>query len=237
MDRVAIFGDSFVDPYYNKELDQDSGYSWVHLLADKYITHNAGASGTGPDYSFTRLRHWRNPQVEQGLTQDTSLIFVCSDPCRMDLSCWEDPREAVEIFDIAQGHTEHKSSMFAKQALQWMITDEWLINQSLLYYLALNSLSEHFKRVLFWPVGNTVHYKMFNQLPSADNFYFVDQGLNDITIQDCGESIYGQGLDTRINHLQKANHDIMYNSLVQWIEHGTPVDTSKFIFAGPLLRS
>ena len=124
--------------------------------------------------------------------------------------------------------------MLSKQALQCMITDEWLINQSLLYYLALNSLSEHFKRVLFWPVGNTMHYKMFNQLPSADNFYFVDQGLNDITIQDCGESIYGQGLDTRINHLQKANHDIMYNSLVQWIEHGTPVDTSKFIFAGPL---
>ena len=234
MDRVAIFGDSFVDPDYNLVLDQDRGYSWVHLLAERYNTYNAGVSGTGPDYSFTQLRHWRNPQVEQGLTQDTSLIFVCSDPCRLDLSCWKDPRDAVQIFDIAEGRTKHKTSLFAKQALQWMMTDEWLINQSLLYYLTLNSISEHFKRVLFWPIGAAAHYNCFTKLPCADNFYFVDTPLNEISVRDCGESIYGQGLDNRINHLQKPNHDIMYDMLVQWIENGTSIDASKFKYAGPL---
>lgn len=232
MDRVAIFGDSFADPLCNGR--QPKGFTWPVELDKNYHVLNEAKSGSGPMYSLKKLHYWLQPQVHSlKHCYDTCLIFICSDPCRLDLSCYKDPGEAVHIYDHAQNTRRHVSNLFAKQAVQWYMDIDWQINQSCMYYSLINEYAQYFKRVLFWPIGGS---KFFDLIPMSqnDNFYFVKESLNDITIRDSGESVYGQGIDLRPNHLQEPNHRIMYDQITDWIHNGTDIDTSKFIYAGPL---
>lgn len=237
MDRVAIFGDSFASPKWNtfdttwKEYE---GFTWLSELNKNYDVFNQAVAGSGPMYSLKMLHRWLQPQITTlKHCYDTSLIFICSDPCRLDLSCYKDPGEAVHIFDHAEGSRRHVSNLFAKQAIQWYMDVDWQINQSCMYYSIVNEYAQYFKRVLFWPIGGE---KFFNLIPMShrDNFHFVHEGLNDITIRDCGKSVYGQGADWRPNHLQEPNHRVMYEQITNWIEHDKPIDTSKFKYVGPL---
>ena len=236
MDRVLILGDSFADPKWStstgfKVPDQ---FTWVKELDKNYQVINEAKAGSGPMYSLKKLHMWLQPQVHSlKHCYDTCLIFICSDVCRLDLSCYKDPGEAVHIFEHAQGSRRHVSNLFAKQAIQWYMDIDWQINQSCMYYSLINEYAQYFKRVLFWSISDEKFFKLI-PMSHRDNFFFVSEGLNEITIRDCGESVYGQGVDLRPNHLQEPNHRIMYEQMVDWIENGTPIDTSKFIFAGPL---
>ena len=235
MADIAIFGDSFVDPYWMTRdgYSKPTTFTWLNELDKDHYVYNCGKAGTGPDYSITELIKWAKPMVEHKESKNYSVIFVCSDPCRLNLSCYKDPMEAVEIFDIAEGRRRHKSMLFAKQAIQWMMTDAWQFNQALLYYSLVNMYAPHFKRVLFWTVGNEYIYNN-TPLTANDNMQHVSVGLNRLSIRDCGQSIYGQGVDERVNHFQESNHCVMYEQISNWINNGTDIDTSKFLFAGPL---
>ena len=235
MDRVAIFGDSFADPEWSTPDDgweEPEGFTWVKQISYKYHTLNLAKAGTGPEYSLKQLRRWLEYQIkEHKHCYETSLIFICSDVCRLDLSCYDSPRQAVEIYNYAAGDRRHVSQHFAKKSIEWYMDIDWQIQQSCMYYSIINSYAQYFKRVLFWPIGNT---KFFDLIPIShrDNFQFVHEGLNDITIRDCGTTT--DFFDPRPNHLQEVNHKIMYNQLLDWIELDKPIDTSKFIYAGSL---
>ena len=238
MDKVAIFGDSFASPDWMVEHGdvwaEVEDFTWLKELNENYDVYNQAVAGSGPMYSLKKLRHWLHPQINDlKHCYDTSLIFICSDVCRLDLSCYKAPGEAVHIFDHADGSRRHVSNSFAKHAVQWYMDIDWQINQSCMYYSILNNYAQYFKRVLFWPIGGAKFFELI-PLSQNDNFYFVSEELNNLTIRDCGESMYGQGADWRPNHFQEPNHRVMYKQLSNWIENDTPVDTSKFIYAGPL---
>lgn len=238
MDKVLILGDSFAAPEWITQYDADwheyNGFTWVKELEKNYDVLNYAIAGSGPMYSLKKLHMWLDPQANAIKDcYDTTLIFICSDPCRLDLSCYKNPGEAVHIYDHAEGSRRHVSNLFAKQAVQWYMDIDWQIAQSCMYYSIVNEYAQYFKRVLFWPIGGS---KFFDLIPMSqnDNFYFVKESLNDITIRDCGESLVDHGVDWRPNHLQEPNHRIMYKQLTNWIENDTPIDTSKFIYVGPL---
>ena len=235
MNKVAIFGDSFADPMWSTStgFKVPDTFTWVKELTKNYDVFNEAIAGSGPMYSIKRLHHWLQPQITTlKHCYDTSLIFICSDPCRLDLSCYKNPGEAVHIFDHAEGRRRHVSNLFAKQAIQWYMDIDWQINQSCMYYSLINEYAQYFKRVLFWSISDDNFFKLIPMSP-RDNFYFVKEGLNDISIRDCGKSIYGQGVDWRPNHLQVPNHRVMYEQITDWIEYDKPVDTSKFKYVGP----
>tara|TARA_B100001287_G_C22609604_1_gene494433 strand:+ start:221 stop:934 length:714 start_codon:yes stop_codon:yes gene_type:complete len=234
MADVAIFGDSYVDPVRYEHQHQYT--SWVNKLSTKYKVHNEAVSGTGPEYSLRKFLEYTRDFILAGDSKDMSIIFVCSDPCRLDLSCYKHSREAVEIFDIAEGKRRHKSTVFAKQAIQWMMSSEWQVNQHVMVRSTLSQLAPHFKNILYWSILSWRPYDEI--LFTPDNMCFPKESLIDISIRDCGENLALKDLpvfiDHRINHLQETNHEIMFEQVTNWIDNDTPIDTSKFIYAGSL---
>ena len=237
MDKVLILGDSFAAPEWmtiDEGWKKYKGFTWIDELNKNYDVLNYAVAGSGPMYSLKKLHSWLDPQVHEVKDcYDTTLIFICSDPCRLDLSCYKNPGEAVHIYDHAQNTRRHVSNLFAKQAIQWYMDVDWQIAQSCMYYSIVNEYAQYFKKVLFWPIGGT---RFFELVPMShrDNFYFVNEGLNEITRRDCGESLVGHGIDNRPNHLQEPNHRVMYEQITNWIENDTPIDTSLFRYVGPL---
>ena len=88
MDRVAIFGDSFAAPKWNTfdtTWKEYKGFTWLNELNKNYDVFNQAVAGSGPMYSLKMLHRWLQPQITTlKHCYDTSLIFICSDPCRLD---------------------------------------------------------------------------------------------------------------------------------------------------------
>ena len=229
MNNVLILGDSFADPVWPDHTkanvhttDRAVDFAWPTRLAVQHNVTNLAAQGSGPDYSLTRLREW----VRDHSTEDvanTDLIFVCSSPERLDLNCYRHPREQVHILDIAKGDIRHKAKMFAKWAIEWYFTDDWTMNRDLMYYSTAAMFASQFRSVLYWPLSNNQLRQWRVQHPH--NFSMPTEALVLLSAKD--DASYNGGADTRPNHFQERNHNIIFEQLNNWLKHGTALDTSQ----------
>ena len=229
MNNVLILGDSFADPVWPDHTkanvhttDRAIDFAWPTRLAVQHNVTNLAAQGSGPDYSLTRLREW----VRDHSTEDvanTDLIFVCSSPERLDLNCYRHPREQVHILDIAKGDIRHKAKMFAKWAIEWYFTDDWTMNRDLMYYSTAAMFASQFRSVLYWPLSNNQLRQWRVQHPH--NFSMPTEALVLLSAKD--DASYNGGADTRPNHFQERNHNIIFEQLNNWLKHGTALDTSQ----------
>ncbi len=229
MNNVLILGDSFADPVWPDHTkpnvhttDRAIDFAWPTRLAVQHNVTNLAAQGSGPDYSLTRLREW----VRDHSTEDvanTDLIFVCSSPERLDLNCYRHPREQVHILDIAKGDIRHKAKMFAKWAIEWYFTDDWTMNRDLMYYSTAALFASQFRSVLYWPLSNNQLRQWRVQHPH--NFSMPTEALVPLSAKD--DASYDGGADTRPNHFNQRNHNIIFEQLNNWLKHGTALDTSQ----------
>ena len=72
--------------------------------------------------------------------------------------------------------------------------------------------------MLVWPIFQVIDLPVTGN----NNFYYVNKSLASY------EKSHGYKMDTRNNHLSPVNHEIMLSQLINWIDHNTPIDTSKF---------
>jgi len=214
MNKVAVFGDSFADPQWpdnNGKTSWDT--AWPQLLKQHNTVDNLAASGTGPDWSLSKLTDY----ILHNNTKHTDLIFISSSIERLDLNCYKHPSEQVHLGRIASGEIRHKSQLFARNAVDWYMTDSWQLNRQIMYLGAVSVLAHHFRRVLYWPALTLLTDTL--QLCSS-NIVIPDVGLMQLSKLD-DPSYNGQGLDTRVNHFHPHNHEYIYQQILQWQTHGT----------------
>ena len=224
-----MIGDSFAAPtwpdhtkYNTHTKDRVIDFAWPTRLAAQHNVTNFALQGSGPDYSLTRLREWvRDHSAEE--VAGTDLIFVCSAPERLDLNCYKHPYEQVHIYDIAKGDIRHKAKMFAKWAIEWYFTLDWAMNRELMYYSTAVLFASQFKSVLYWPLtGNQLRQW---RVQHPHNFSMPTDPLVPLSAKD--DASYDGGADTRPNHFNERNHNIIFEQLNSWLKDSTPLDTSK----------
>lgn len=218
MNKIVIFGDSFADPLWpvegaDKKCDQ---LAWCHLLKQHNTVENLALSGTGPDWSLSRLTDY----ILHNNTSDTNLIFISSSIERLDLDCYKDPSEQVHLSRIATGELRHKSQQFARNAVNWYMTDRWQQNRQIMYYSAIATLAHHFKRTLYWPALTPLADTL--KLCNSSSITMPSVGLMQLSKLD-DPSYTGVGLDTRVNHFNPHNHQYIHQQLHNWCNHNTPI--------------
>ena len=224
--RVYIFGDSFAVTKWHIDYNFEH-LPWPLLLAEKYTVENHAVMGTGPDYSIQKLldtiTHTPPEQIK-----DSVLVFISSDPCRLNLSCYKHPRDQVLLFAIASGDVPHTSAEFARGAVEWMFDHDWVHNNHLKNYSTILHLSTLFKQTLYWNICNSVptHQQFY---PHSKSVQVPKEGLLEISNRDSGNTpLVNPAHDSRPNHLHEPNHQEMYRQLCNWIELEHPIDTEKF---------
>lgn len=224
-----MIGDSFAAPtwpdhtkYNTHTKDRVIDFAWPTRLAAQHNVTNFALQGSGPDYSLTRLREWvRDHSAEE--VAGTDLIFVSSAPERLDLNCYKHPYEQVHIYDIAKGDIRHKAKMFAKWAIEWYFTLDWAMNRELMYYSTAVLFASQFKSVLYWPLtGNQLRQW---RVQHPHNFSMPTDPLVMLSTKD--DASYDGGADTRPNHFNERNHNIIFEQLNSWLKDSTPLDTSQ----------
>jgi hypothetical protein len=229
VNNVLLIGDSFAAPtwpdhtkYNTHTKDRVIDFAWPTRLAAQHNVTNFALQGSGPDYSLTRLREWvRDHSAEE--VAGTDLIFVCSAPERLDLNCYKHPYEQVHIYDIAKGDIRHKAKMFAKWAIEWYFTLDWAMNRELMYYSTAVLFASQFKSVLYWPLtGNQLRQW---RVQHPHNFSMPTDPLVPLSAKD--DASYDGGADTRPNHFNERNHNIIFEQLNSWLKDSTPLDTSQ----------
>ena len=218
MTKLAIFGDSFVDPTWKNRAVYP--WTWVNRLAKDYPTHNAGLMGTGPDYALEHLLQYIE-QTHKPELSETCCVFVCSDPHRLNLKdFWEEDKHQVNLIHIADRSQPHPKHMFARDLIRHLMVPEWRSREDFKILCTLSALAGNFRRVLYWPAIDP--YPIYvNMIHTPENMQVVLPGFFDISSRT---SPTGAGYDdSRVNHFDPDQHGDIYDAVSQWIATGKPV--------------
>ena len=117
---------------------------------------------------------------------------------------------------------------FVKRFYYYYVTESNLIVHATKNVLSVSSLSNKFKKTLYWPTGKVDYEELYKELYNHDNFVFMEPDLFQISI---AENTWkpGDGKDNRACHLSIENNKIMASMIIDWIENNTPINTSRFI--------
>lgn len=216
---VYIYGDSFADPHWG--MPHDCDFVWPEAIAKRYKTHNHALKGTGPEYSIQRL-------IETDPVPNSVCVFVVSDPNRLNLqNFWKHDQEQVHLLDVAAKRIRHPGYMFVRQLFDHYLTDSSHAARTAAAIGAVNSLSKKYQRVLIMSIA-----PVLLQLRLDPSVCFVNHGLLDLSEAEWSVSRGGDPyVDNRPNHFSEPNHRVMFDCLVEWIDHGTPPDVSRFLQA------
>lgn len=218
--KLAIFGDSFAAPIWKNK--QRHHWTWVNRLSTNYDTDNRAMIGTGPDYALEQFLQYTEENLHQ--TQNTCVIFVSSDAHRLNLKdFWEKDIHQVQIFGVADRSIPHPKHMFVRDLFRHLMTPGWSSKEQHKIASTVSSMSHLYKRVLFWPAVEL--YPIYTQMIDL-HMDLVDTGLFNISKR--GLPVNASGIDDdRVNHFEPKDHDIIYTQLCEWIQSGTPIDTSR----------
>lgn len=214
--KIHIFGDSFADPDWNQP--HDCNFLWPEQLAKKYHVTNCALKGTGPEYSLQKMHS--TPAEE-----NCACVFFVSDPNRLYLhNFWKHDQEQVHILDVAAKRIRHPGYMFVKQLYEHYLVDEMHSLRAAQTVAAINSLGTKYKRTLIFTIGD-----LPLELRLDPSVTFVNHSLIDISEREWIQSHNGNPyMDARPNHFSEVNHQVMYQSIVDWLEQGTVPDVSRF---------
>lgn len=228
LQEVWLFGDSYADRnYYN-----DNSYiSWPKLLEEKYSVKNFAKAGTSPSYQLNYLIDNYIIQKNKS-TENIIIIFLLSNTLRFDFKFLEPVFQGLPYHYFVQRQEIFKKfNSFEKMlndSQQRFIVDffknfvlhtnyedsEYIKIISTLYYY-----SNFFKKTLVWPIF---------KLPKIENVKNDKFSLVDFKLFDVEPIKYKFGEDPRNNHLSKKHHDVMIESIEQWIDQSIPIDINLF---------
>lgn len=227
--RLWIFGDSYADPNPGYKSNFET---WVYMLAKRYDVTNLAVSGTGPDYSVSKLLEMISDHPR--IVKDVSVIFMVSSKYRFNFKFLDHTDQVIApyISDCYTGGRNDASMKLIERYSRFggFVTD---FMQQYVWHSSFNKtellktvgllrmLTQHVEKMLVWPIFDT---QDLVEVRDEDNFFYVSSELADI------EGVAGNGFsnDIRPNHLRKENHDVMFKQLCDWMDHRTPIDVSRF---------
>lgn len=214
--HIHIYGDSFADPVWNTA--HSNQFVWTEQLAKRYTVYNHALKGTGPEYSVQRL-------LETHPEHRSLCIFVVSDANRLNLkNFWNHSQEQVHLLDVAAKRIPHVQHGFVRQLYDHYLTDESHILRTAAMIGAVNSLTAAYARTLIWPIGT-----LTTELRTDSSVTLVEKGLVDISEQEWRTNQHHNPyVDSRPNHFSEINHRVMFDLIVNWIEHKTVPDPNQF---------
>lgn len=222
MTDVYIYGDSFADPHWS--MSHNCKFVWPEQLAKHYRTYNHALKGTGPEYSLHKLLE-SNFMIKRR-KQPAVCIFVISDPNRLHLEdFWQHDHEQVHILDVAAKRIPHPGYAFVRQLYEHYLLDHTHELRAACAAAAVNSLTGAFDRTLIWTIA-----PMQTPLRLDASVTFVNHGLLDLSEAEYTQRHNDQPyVDNRPNHFSEPNHHVMFNSIVNWIEHNTAPNVDHFV--------
>jgi len=223
MQKVWIFGDSYANDTY------EESYVWTKRVAQKYNTVNYAIGGTGPEYMMRIFRNALQTTSEEDL-KNINLIFFLSGDERKHFSFTAQPEDQAVMIDVVfRGMLDN---YMRKRTAQYKDQKKFLNNFYKKYYLhnnledfrqlqyvgILKEYSSFFKKVLvvsvFDDAQDSLLYKKFSStVQDTEKFTFCK-----------GPSLYSIEKDINKelpNHLSLTNHDLLFNEIVNWIDHDT----------------
>ena len=230
MNKVWIFGDSYVDRNWHTNCKD---YSWVTELEKNYDVENYAVMGSGPEYSFSKL--YQTIKNNNKSLKNICVIFISSDLHRLNLNFWHTPQDQVYLKSLLDKNIDKKNlkyiakKLFVKDLFRFYLTEDWQSNRELHNFATINYFSNYFKKILYWTTEPKLKTNDFFYQHKSNNLCCPDQGLNELSYIDLGYQPSTVFLDNRRNHFSKINHKILYNQIVNWIEHDYPIDTSKIV--------
>ena len=224
MTKIWIYGDSFVDSCYPDSIHNK--YSWTELLSKTYNVINSGMTGAGQDSQFEKLLS----HVTKNDTSNDILIFVAPARERFNFSFLksEGHQHSLHFLENPNNTYTKEQIEFVKRFYYYYVTEANLIVHATKNVLSVSSLSNKFKKTLYWPTGKVDYEELYKELYNHDNFVFMEPDLFQISI---AENTWkpGDGKDNRACHLSIENNKIMASMIIDWIENNTPINTSRFI--------
>ena len=197
MKKLLIFGDSFAD---RDHLPTD--YQWVRRLEKNFVIENYAKSGTGPQWSLNLLLDKLEEQ-----DGNANLLFIESHPSRLNLSSYTDLQEQANI--------NFNPNEVQKTIIKEVLTDEFLNLEPIKFLGAINSVAYKFKKVMYWPLEISKTHTITHL---NSNVNVVSPGLRSISLDEGYRFKFRAGPDTRTNHFNRKNHDILYNKIISWLE-------------------
>jgi len=220
MEKLWIFGDS----YSSTEFEDSS--AWPHQLEKQYEVSNYSVAGSGPEYMMVKFR---DRLIATKDLENISLMFFLSHDSRKPFSFLKKPGDQCNMqhFDKWNEYlrkTYAKQKPFLKQFYDDYYNSNFLDDFHHLKYVGIiKEVSRFFKKVLVIPVfdhpENGILYSRFNStIEDTENFTYA-RGPALFTIE--------KEINTYAsNHLCDENHKLMYEQLVNWMEHSIPFDTN-----------
>lgn len=215
-DTLWIFGDSFADP--NQWTDTNF-LTWHQQLESHFSVKNFGLIGSGPEYSLTKfIEHHEKTTSDD--RQKTSIIFLSSDPYRLNFSfldsshqAWirlteEEKEKFVETVPSAKKHVK-----FIHQVLKTYLfhnpiysTELWNLQHMLLF----KHLSMEYHRCIWWQIFHLPPDHVKTEY-SSKRFYIPDYTLKSIHTPEEFPAL------TIPNHLVEAEHNRVYRDTLSWL--------------------
>jgi len=215
METIHIFGDS-----YAREYDYELyPYVWSNRLKSQFNIKNYAEGGTGPDWSLQKIINLVN-EIE-----DTSsyLIFCLTDIYRLNFRGFE-PRDQFMVSKLLT-RPEGDSAKDLKKLFKKYMRYRSMINVVYRHLLSYSSyhdteilkiilyvkfFSDKFKKILILPCFDelTLTIDVLKKI-NENNFYVHSKSLFRYA-----EEIKGW-YDERPNHLEKSQHTLLYNDILQ----------------------
>lgn len=237
--NIVIFGDSY------SELETDiapSQFSWVAELHKQYRVNNFSVSGTGTEYSINEFnRYIRNNED----LSDTVCMFFLSESTRPLFGFWKQPADHMFFKYIIHNHsTDHLDKtrkkafkqyrlnyeLFCKQYAEHKYVNDYEKDITLGALTNVLAFSYLFKKVLIWPCFPLpiLEIKKLN-MSQYTNASFIERSLFElIGVQNLDYLVN----DTRINHMNDFNNQIMFEELDKWLTSSYSVDVTRFKHEG-----
>ena len=221
MQKVWIFGDSYANDSYK------ATHPWAVQLSRTYDVKNYAIGGSGPEYMMQLFRD-AIQDTETDELEKINLIFFLSGDERKNFNFTMRPEDQSIMMNVNFGRDD---DLYIRRTIaKYRSYKKFLYNFYKRYYLhnnlqdfrqlqyvgILKEYSTFFKKVLvvnvFDDPQDSLLYKKFGTtVTDTEKFTFCK-----------GPSLYSieQNINKELpNHLSPTNHDLLFNEMVNWIDH------------------
>jgi hypothetical protein len=227
MKNVWLFGDSYADKRHNKARIK----SWPLLLEENYNTTNFAVAGSGPEYSLEKF-YRESHNISEEDAKDITVIFFISNLTRYYLSFLQPYNQCIIRYATFE-NSDNRLDFNAKNNVKKFLDKSKIsfIRDLFRYYhlhqdeevMILKSIG--LLRVLGSKFNKILCVSCFSPVPDIvplndSNFYLFSY----LPLYMLGKHDFIFGGDDRSNHIENAQHNVMYDQLKNWIELDTPID-------------
>lgn len=244
-EKLWLFGDSYCDLYFRNDL---SYKGWPELIREKYDVTNLAKTGSGPDYSMSKLVEMLE-KTGPSARKQIHIFFGISDIYRIPLQ-FCNPQHRADSYEsllkvymlnrffpnfynkesrkesksLIQRHFTKKQQHFIENMYRENILYSSYKDTELLKIIFfLKGLSEEFKSVYVVSLFQNVP-SFISTIKNTENFLF-----SPTTVQNIFPNNTKWGEDKNNNHLPKEVHQKLVDSFFKWTNERQPFDFKDFL--------